>query len=453
MPVNDQDVFETVTKEMNHVFESIGGGFESAFEEIDKHFESVSQSLKDTFRATPWLPDSIKPRPPPPPRNRIPPVPGGYFEASRIWISEHRAVTAAVVAFIGTGAFIVWRRRRSDRAKRRAKRAKNGSRTEVVVLAGSPHSPLTRCLSLELERRGFIIYIPVSSVSEEQIIHSKSKTDIRALNLDVTSPSSTEDTIQKFNELIVTPQRPTQNAPPHTLHLAAIILVPGQPLPDSPIASLAPSTWSDTLNTRLLAPFATLRAFLPLLASQSSTLLFLTPSIIPALSLPYHAAESVVAGGLQQYISTIRKEAQGINVVQIRMGHFDYGLAPSDEQQQLVRSQHMSVADATKQRLLQKGLVPKSAKGTSLRELHNSVFDAIVRGKGKNGTVFVGQGSMMYDLIGKFVPSGIVGWMMDAGKTSQIDVPVQESNPGQSVEWDKVGERSSDDEGYVYPKK
>lgn len=135
------------------------------------------------------------------------------------------------------------------------------------------------------------------------------------------------------------------------------------------------------------------------------------------------------------------------------MGHFDYGLAITDDQQQLVRSQHISVAEATKQRLVQKGLVPKTAKGTSLRELHNSVFDAIVRGKGKNGTVFVGQGSRMYDLVGKFVPSGIVGLMMDAGKTPKVDVPEQDPSPERGAEWDKVGERSSDDEAYVYSRR
>lgn len=453
MPSNDQDLFDALTSEMNHVFESIGGGFGSAFEEIDKHFETVSQSLKDTFRATPWLPDSIKPRPPPPPRHRIPSVPGGYIEASRIWVSQHRAVTAAVVAFIGTGAYIVWRRRRTDRAKRRAKRAKNGLRTEVIVLAGSPHTPLTRSLSLELERRGFIVYIPVSSVSEEQIIQLESRTDIRALNLDITSPTSTEETIQKFNDLLTHPQASIAKAAPHTLHLAAVILVPGQSLPDSPIASLAPSTWSDTLNTRLLAPFAILQAFLPLLASQSATLLFLTPSIGPSLTLPYHAAESVVAGGLQQYISTLRKEAQGINVVQFQLGHFDYGLAITDDEQQLVQTLHSSAADATKQRLMEKGLTRKTPKGTSLRELHNSVFDTIVRGKGRNGTVFVGQGSRTYDLVGKFVPDGIVGWMMNASKGHKVDVPEQETSPRPSVEWDEVGERSSDDEAYVYSRK
>ena len=154
---------------------------------IEQHFESVSRSLKDTFRDSPWLPDSMKPLPPPPSIRAVRKPPVGYLEASRYWISEHRAVVAAVIAFVGTGAFIIWRRRRSDRAKRRAKRARNGSRTEVIVLAGSPHSPLTRSLSLEFERRGFIVYIPVNSLSEEQLIQSESKPDIRPLSLDIAS--------------------------------------------------------------------------------------------------------------------------------------------------------------------------------------------------------------------------------------------------------------------------
>ena len=163
------------------------GSIDSITEAIEAHFDSVSRSLKDTFRSSPWLPDSIKPRPPPSPPRRVPSMPVGYYEASLSWLSEHRAVSAAVVAFIGTGAFIVWRRRRADRAKRRAKRAKNGARTEVVVLAGSVHAPLTRSLSQELERRGFIIYIPVSSLSEEQLVQSESRADICPLNLDITS--------------------------------------------------------------------------------------------------------------------------------------------------------------------------------------------------------------------------------------------------------------------------
>ena len=178
MPSKDDDIFD-----VSYLF----GSIDSIAEAIEAHFDSVSRSLKDTFRSSPWLPDSIKPRPPPSPPRRFPSMPVSYYEASLEWLSEHRAVTAAVIAFIGTGAFIVWRRRRADRAKRRAKRAKNGARTEIVVLAGSVHAPLTRSLSQELERRGFIVYIPVSSLSEEQLVQSESRGDIRPLNMDITS--------------------------------------------------------------------------------------------------------------------------------------------------------------------------------------------------------------------------------------------------------------------------
>ena len=169
---------------MNHIQDSLNALTES----VEAHFEFAARSLVETFRATPWIPDYMKSTPAPPariPKPVRPPV--GYIGVSRRWVSENRAVTAALIAFIGTGAFIVWRRRRSDRAKRRAKRTKHGARTEVVILSGSPHSPLTRSVSSELERRGFIIYIPVNSVMEEQAIRRESRADIRPLNIDLAS--------------------------------------------------------------------------------------------------------------------------------------------------------------------------------------------------------------------------------------------------------------------------
>ena len=272
-------------------------------------------------------------------------------------------------------------------------------------------------------------------------------------------PSSTQEAIQKLANHISAPQQPISNAPTHTLHLAAIILAPGTSLPTQAIGSLPPSIWSDALNTRLLAPFTTLQAFLPLLISQKSTILFLTPSIVPSLTPAYHAADSVVAGGLQQYISTLRKEVQeqGVNVVQFQLGHFDYGVSVPDNHQQLVLSQQMSRSQATKRRLEEKGVSPKEATGTSLKELHNNVFDAIVRGKGRNGTVFVGQGARTYSLIGSLVPDGIVNWMMNARKPKQSStaIPDREGSPegSSSAEWEKVAERDDEDAAYVYPKR
>ena len=201
MAPKEQDVFD-----LNYLLDSL----DTITESVENHFENVARSLQDAFRQTPWLPESVKPRPAPPARSVLiiqPPL--GYLEASRRWINDHRAVTAAVVAFVGTGIFIVWRRRRADRTKRRARRARTGARTEIVIISGSPLSPLTRSLSLDFERRGFVVYIPVSTLSEEQIIQTFSRSDIRPLSLDITSvrpfltPDQTEpqaeDLIAIFN--------------------------------------------------------------------------------------------------------------------------------------------------------------------------------------------------------------------------------------------------------------
>lgn len=110
----------------------------------------------------------------------------GYLKACKIWVSQHRALTAAALAFVGTGAFVLWWRRKPH-VKRRVHRAKNGARTEVVVLAGSLHAPLTRSLALYLEQKGFIVYIPIGDLGEEQLVQALSRVNIRSLNMDVTS--------------------------------------------------------------------------------------------------------------------------------------------------------------------------------------------------------------------------------------------------------------------------
>ena len=216
-------------------------------------------------------------------------------------------------------------------------------------------------------------------------------------------------------------------------------------LPVSPVTALSPLDWSDILNTNIVAPFTTLHAFLPLLISQKSSLLFLDPSIVPSLTPPSHAAESVVGGALNQYISTLRREVQvqGVNVVLCRLGDFDYGPTLS-ENQQLVPSQYSLRAEFARRRLEQKG-VATSVKGQSLRNLHNGVFDAIMRGKGRNGTIFVGRGARSYDLVGKWVPGSIVGWMMGTAKKTAIETTEKEGSIEGSVEWEKVDDHDDKD--------
>ena len=177
-----------------------------------------------------------------------------------------------------------------------------------------------------------------------------------------------------------------------------------------------------------------LQAFLPLLTDYRTNLLFLTPGVIASLTPPSHAPESVVAGALEKYSSTLRKEMSCLNVVDMRLGHFDMGPNP-DEKKQLVVSNNMSRAELTKSRLQE-----RIVKGSSLRALHNDVFDAVVRGKGRNGTIFVGRGSRTYDLIGRLVPGNVVAWMM--GMRQRGAAPLSTTKPGDAVdgsaEWEKV---------------
>ena len=97
----------------------------------DRHFEYVAVTIKDKLAAADWLPQSARPPPPPPPRAISRPPPG-YIDRVQDWVSRNRAITAAIVAFVGTGAFLIWRKKKGYNKKRRARRATNGARREVI---------------------------------------------------------------------------------------------------------------------------------------------------------------------------------------------------------------------------------------------------------------------------------------------------------------------------------
>lgn len=46
---------------------------------------------------------------------------------------------------------------------------------------------MVKAIATDLERRGFIVYITVSSADEEHIVRSENRMDIRALWLDLTT--------------------------------------------------------------------------------------------------------------------------------------------------------------------------------------------------------------------------------------------------------------------------
>ena len=204
------------------------------------------------------------------------------------------------------------------------------------------------------------------------------------------------------------------------------------------------STWFDTLNVNIVAPFAIIQAFLPLLVSQKASLMALTPSIVPSLKAASHAPQSVITASLDAHIATLRQEIshKDLNVVQLKLGSFDFGTSTSTERQMvatanLARVEHPGWDAAARAKYLKEQfnkLRSDRVKGSSLRELHNTVFDCISRGKGKGGTVFVGRGAWTYDLVGRWVPGGVVGWMMGLKHSQRGDLRQTEG----SQEWEKV---------------
>lgn len=136
-----------------------------------------------------WLPDYAKPSPPTRPVAAV--VSMTRYERVQDWVSRHKILTGVIIITCGTVIFKGYQTNRSMRKTRRAKRARNGGRTEVVVIAGSPTLPLTKSLSLDMERRGFIVYIVCNATEDENMVHSLSRPDIRPLGIDTTNVSIT----------------------------------------------------------------------------------------------------------------------------------------------------------------------------------------------------------------------------------------------------------------------
>ena len=86
------------------------------------------------------------------------------------------------------------------------------------------------------------------------------------------------------------------------------------------------------------------------------------------------------------------------------------------------------------------GVSGRHVKGSSLRELYNRVFD-VLAGRERREMVWVGRGSSIYDLVGTWVPSGLVGWMLGLQGERKVAVGSEKVGEG-SGEWEDSTNRS-----------
>lgn len=418
----------------------------------DRHFEYVAVTIKDKLAAADWLPQSARPPPPPPPRAISRPPPG-YIDRVQDWVSRNRAITAAIVAFVGTGAFLIWRKKKGYNKKRRARRATNGARREVVVIAGPPSSPITKSISLDLERRGFIVYVVVNSVEEEQIVQGEARVDIRPLHLDIVDSLSTQEAIERFNNILLSPHIAFSGASSHNLNFTGLLLVPDLIYPSGPIEIVSPELWSDALNAKVLSTIATTQAFLPTICEFKARVLVLTPSIVSSLRPPFHGVESAVVGALEGFTTSLRGElgTLGIDVCQFKLGTFDYGSVGGKHHIQPIGGPKTYAWPPSARALYAHNYVTQSriagskglfnengnvSAGSALRELHNAVFDALTQ-KRPRKIWRVGRGSVAYDIVGNWAPTGLVGWILGIRQVSLDEVA--EPKLEDSVQsWEKV---------------
>lgn len=157
---------------------------------VDKQLDQVSNILREALSSSPWIPESARPRRPPPPKNFVESLAASNSIYSRVhgWVMRNKILTTVIVITVGGVAYHIIRRQ-MPRKKRRAKRASNGTRVEVVVIAGSPSEPVTRSISLDLERRGFIVYVVCNTIEEEVLVQNESRPDIKPLTIDIVDVS------------------------------------------------------------------------------------------------------------------------------------------------------------------------------------------------------------------------------------------------------------------------
>ncbi|KAI5847094.1 hypothetical protein DFP73DRAFT_475139 [Morchella snyderi] len=392
---------------------------------LDRQADVAAALIRGALSSTPWLPEAARPPPPPPP-------PPQASLAARLahraglgrWVRDNKWAVGIVAATgVGIGAWVYGKRKQRRRAGRRARKAADGGRKEVVVLAGSPHDPVARSLALDLERRGFIVFVAVSTVEDEQVVINEGRRDLRPLNIDILDPDSSHSAIDKFHTYLTTPLASFPGAHPHRLHFTALILLPSGPYPTGPLETLPADHWSDTLTLKLLAPLLTTKLLLRSICEARARILLCTPNIIAPLAPPFHAPECAAVAALHAAADVLRREMApaGVSVCVLKLGTFDTAAAAGGGKGvQLLNAARADIlgwapgARATYARSYAAMRAAGGVKGSPLRELHRAVAEALTCEVPRR-VVYVGGGSVVYEALGRLAPEWLVGWWLGCG--------------------------------------
>jgi NAD(P)-dependent dehydrogenase (short-subunit alcohol dehydrogenase family) len=264
-----------------------------------------------------------------------------------------------------------------------------------------------------------------------------------------------QQALGRFQNLILTPHHAFAGATPHELIFAGLILAPDLLYPAGPIEALAPELWSDALNAKVLTTVEVVQAFLPSVCEFNARILVLTPNVVASLRPAFHGMESTIVGALEGFTTTLRRELSTLNisVCQLKLGNFDFGGLGARNNIQPVSATRTygwlpNIRLLYAQNFISQGRIAEgrglfgetgsTAKGSSPRELHNAVFDALVQRKPRN-VWRVGRGSLAYDIVGNWVPTGIVAWVLGLRTVSLEELSGPQFMEDSTVQsWEKV---------------
>src|SRR5204863_4633804 len=71
-------------------------------------------------------------------------------------------------------------------------------------------------------------------------------------------------------------------------------------------------------------------------------------------------------------------------------------------------------------------------QASPLRELHNAVFDSLTQPRPRR-VLRVGNGSLIYEIIGNWVPPSTIAWMLGIRKTTLDDI-----NEHEAIKWEEI---------------
>jgi len=245
-----------------------------------------------------------------------------------------------------------------------------------------------------------------------------------------------------FNNLLSTPPIPDSTAStapspniPASLTFAGLLLIPSLSYPTGPLETLPPELWASTFASKLTVPIATVHAFLPTIAAFKSRVIVLTPTIASSLVLPFNGLETTLVRAMDGFVQSLRTEMDmvaKVAVVQLKLGNVDVQGRDAGAQAQTSAAntnisltaaagegQVMAWQPATReayartymQQQQQQKSGDKVVRGSNVRELHNAVFDALTQQR-PWAVWRVGRGSLVYEVLGRWVPSPLIRWMM-----------------------------------------